>query len=167
MNYRNYAQKTNFTCGTETFDLLPFFATSINIPGINFSLPEVGGKFGTRINVSSDSIAFNSLSIEVLLDEDYKIYKEIMEVVFTHINVESGTFAEFDFDFWCEVNDDMGAKVMKIEYYNCRIESVGDLSLDTSDDTTEQVFSLEIKFDYFKIIESGYETTPVLAVPAE
>ncbi|MCK5535520.1 MAG: hypothetical protein KAI79_01770 [Bacteroidales bacterium] len=162
MNYRNYSQKTNYTCGTEAFDLLPFYATAVNIPGVNFSLPEVGGRSGTKLSVSADNVSFNNLSLEILVDEDYKIYNEIMDIIFDHINVESGSFADFSFDFWCEVNDDMGKKVMKIEYYNCKIESVGDLSLDSSDDVPEQMFSLDIRFDYFKIIKN--EITPELTV---
>ena len=40
---------------------------------------------------------------------------------------------------------------MKIEYHNCQIESVGDISLDTQDDGTQHTMSMELKFDYFTI----------------
>ncbi len=151
-NTRNYSQKSNFMCGSEELDLLPFYVTSINVPGITFSIPEVNTRNGTMINLSPDVIEFNSLSMELLLDEDYNLYKEVMDLIFKNINVESGTFADNVFQFWCEVTDDLGKSVMKIEYYNCRIESVGDLQLDTTDETTETVFSLELKYDYFKIV---------------
>jgi hypothetical protein len=151
MNIRNYSLKTNYICGSNTLDLLPFYVTNINIPGLNFSLPEIGGRSGIKLNMSSDSVTFNGLSMEILMDEDYKVYNEIMNIVFSHINVETGTYADFSFHFWCEVKDDMGKNIMKIDYYDCRIETVGDLTLDSTDETTEQTFNMDLKYDYFKI----------------
>lgn len=43
MNKRNYYQKTNWLGGSDKFEELPFYLTNVNIPGINFNLPEVGG----------------------------------------------------------------------------------------------------------------------------
>lgn len=155
MNKRNYSQRSNYLCGTNVLNLLPFYAQTINIPGLNFSLPEIGGRNGARISLSSDGVVFNTLSIDMIMDEDYQLYKDINKIIFDHLNVETGTFVEFTFDFWCEVTDDLGKSVMKIEYYNCRIESIGDLSLDTMDDSTEHTMNMEIKFDYFKLIDQN------------
>ena len=161
LNQRNYSQKSNFVCGSNVLSSLPFYAQTVNLPGVNFSLPEVGGRSGTRINLNSDTITFSELSIDIIIDEDYTIYKDIMNLVFTKINPETGTYVDFSFDFWIELLDDMGNKVMKIEYYNCKIESVGEASLDSMDDSTENVFSLSLKFDYFKIINQNIPTLRV------
>ena len=64
MNYNNLAQKTNWTAGTDKFPLVPFYLTNISIPGMNFSVPETGSRFGARINLASDTITYNSLSFE-------------------------------------------------------------------------------------------------------
>lgn len=161
MNTRNYSQRSNFTCGSEALELLPFYVQTINIPGVSFSLPELSGRGGVKLNMSGDSVTFNSLSTEIILDEDYMIYKEINDIIFKHINLETGTYADFSFDFWMEMTDDMGKSIMKVEYYNCRIESLGDLSLDATDDTTEQTFSLDLKYDWHKVI---YNNIPALRV---
>jgi hypothetical protein len=155
MNSRNYSQKSNFMCGTEALDLLPFYAQSCNIPGINFSIPEIGGRNGYKLGLSSDTITFGSLSLQIILDENYQIFKDINKIVFDHINVETGTYAEFSFDFWVEVTDALGKSVMKIEYTNCRIETIGDLELDSMDDSTETIFTMELRYDYHTLIYPG------------
>ncbi len=162
MNKRNYAQRSNYMCGTDTLDLLPFYVQTLNLPGMNFGLPEIGGRTGVKLHMTSDTVTFTSLSMEILIDEDYQIYKDIAGLITKHMNVETGSYADFFFDFWIAVTDDMGRVVMKIEYYNCRIESIGDLSLDSQDDTTEQTLPLELMFDYFKISDTG--NMPTLSI---
>ena len=160
LNIRNYSQKTNFMCGSIALELLPFYVTSINIPGITPSLQTVGGRDGASLSMSPANVTYSSLSMEVLIDEDYSIFKEIVSHV--HVKPEMGTFENKYFDFWMVVTNDMGKVVMKIEYYSCLIESIGDVMLAANDDTTENTFSVDIKFDYYKIITG--EGLPVLRV---
>lgn len=155
MNYNNLAQKTNWTAGTDKFPLIPFYLTNISIPGMNFSLPETGSRFGSRINLASDTITFNSLSFDFLIDEDFEIYKTFYSYIYSSINPEKGTFADISFDLWVELNNSKGNKIMKFEFYNCRIESIGDIELDTTSPETEGTMNLSIKFDYFKLLDDN------------
>lgn len=152
MNYNNLAQKTNWTAGTDRFPLVPFYLTNISIPGMNFSVPETGSRFGARINLASDTITYNSLSFDFLIDEDFEIYKTFYDYIYQSINPEKETFADSSFDLWVELNNSKSNKIMKFEFYNCRIESIGDIELDTTSDETEIVMNLGLKFDYFKIL---------------
>jgi len=149
-NTNNFSQKTNFTAGSNSLELLPFYLTSLNIPGINFSHVEVPYKNGSLINFTGDSVVYNTLSIEALVDEDFKIYHEIMSKINENVDVESGQFSNVEFDFWIQINNNKGNTLFKLEFYNCRIESIGDIQLDTQDDMTEFTMPIEIKFDYFK-----------------
>lgn len=153
MNYNNLAQKTNFTAGSDKFENLPFYLTNVNIPGINFSYPEVGGRGSAKLNLTGDTITYNPLSFEMLIDEDFNIYNEFMGAIKDNISVESSSFADNTFTFWVEINNNKGNKIMKFEFYNCRIESLGDIMLDTQDDITEHTLSVEIKYDYFSIVK--------------
>lgn len=162
MNYNNLAQKTNYIAGSDKLELLPFYLTTVNLPGINLSHPEVGGRAG-KLNVTGDTLSYNSLSFEMLVDEDFNIYHEFMDKIFENIDPEEGTFANIEFDFWVEVNNNKGNKLFKVEYYNCRIESIGDVLLDSQDDITEYTMSVDVKYDYYKIIK-GNESIPSLAV---
>jgi len=56
MNYNNFAQKTNFIASSNAFEHLPFYLTSLNVPGVNLTHPEVGGRAATKMKVSSDTI---------------------------------------------------------------------------------------------------------------
>ncbi len=155
MNYNNLAQKTNWTAGTDKFPLVPFYLTNISVPGMNFSVPETGSRFGARINLASDTITYNSLSFDFLIDEDFEIYKTFYDYIYQSINPEKGTFADTSFDLWVELNNSKSNKIMKFEFYNCRIESIGDIELDTTSDETEIVMNLGLKFDYFKILNDA------------
>jgi len=153
MNTNNFAAKTNFVAGSDKLELLPTYLTSVNIPGINLSHPEIGGRSGSRLNVTGDTITWNALSIEVLVDEDFKIYHEFTNRIFENISPENGTFANTEFDFWVEISNSKGNKLFKIEFYNCRFETIADIQLDTQDDITEFLLGLEIKYNYYKIIK--------------
>lgn len=154
MNYRNYSQNTNYVAGSDKLKILPFFITDVNLPGFNLNTPETFNR-GVKVNIMPDTITFNDLSITAIVDEDFKIYRELTDLVFQYINPETGsttgtTFPEFD--FWIEINNSKGNKIFKIEYYNCKIVSLGDLNLDTKDEGIHYTLPIEIRYDYFKII---------------
>ena len=153
MNYNNLAQLTNWTAGTDKFPLMPFYLTSVNIPGMNFSLPETGSRFGARINLSSDTVSYNTLSFDFLIDENFEIYKTFYSYIKDNINPDKGTFADISFNMWLELNNSKGNKILKFEFYNARIESLGDIELNTTNPETEMTMNMSIKFDYFKIID--------------
>lgn len=161
MNYNNLAQKTNFIGGSDKFENLPFYLTNVNIPGINFSYPEIGGRTGARFNLAGDTITYNALSFEMLIDEDFNIYHEFMDKVRENINPETGQFANNTFDFWLQINNNKGNKLMTYYFHNCRIETIGDILLDTQDDMTEHQMTVDIKYDYFTIDKSD-TSIPVL-----
>lgn len=162
MNYNNLAQKTNYIAGSDKLELLPFYLTTVNIPGINLSHVEMGSRSGARFNVTGDTIVYNTLSFEMLIDEDFNIYHEFMDKITSNINPESGSFASIEFDFWIEINNNKGNKLFKMEFYNCRVETISDIQLDTQDDMTEHTMSVDVKYDYYKVIRN--QTIPTLRV---
>lgn len=155
MNYNNLAQKTNYIAGSDKLKLAPFYLTNVNLPGLTFSYPEISGRFGSKVFMAGDNIQYNSLSFEMLIDEDFNLYNEFLDKILENINVETGTFADNTFDFWIEINNNKGNKIMKFEFYNCRIESLGDIQLDTQDDITEHTITVEVRYDYFKRITNN------------
>lgn len=161
MNYNNLHQKTNFTAGSSAFKNIPFFLTSLNIPGLNLTHNLLGARGGAHSITSADTIAWNALSLDLLLDEDLTIYVELMKIIKQNINVETGKFDDFIFDFWIEINNNKGNKILKLDFTNCRIESIGDIQLDTQDDVTEHLLNFSMIYDYY-IIETY--TIPTLIV---
>lgn len=152
LNIRNLAQKTNWTAGSDRFPLVPFFLTNINIPGMSFSLPETGARYGAKMNLGSDTVSYNTLNFDFLIDENFEIYKLFYSYITKSVDVSKGTFNNQNFNFWLELNDNKGHKILKFEFNNCRIESIGDIDLDTTAPDTEITMNLSIKYDYFEIV---------------
>lgn len=155
MNYNNFAQKTNWVASSPAFENVPFYLTSVNIPGMNFSNPEVGGRSSSRIKLNADTITFNSLSFDMMVDEDMLVYKEFMSIIRDNIQVPEGTFEDFNFEFWVELNNNKGNSIMKLEFHNCRLSSISDIILDTQDESTEFLLSVEVDYDYYEIVDTG------------
>lgn len=151
MNINNLAQKTNYIAGSSEFESVPFYLTNVNIPGISLNHTEIGGRNSTKMRLSGDTISWNDLTIEMLIDEDFEIYLELMNVIEKNINAETGTFADFTFNFWIEISNSKGNKILKMDFNNCRINSISDITLDSQDDITEHTLTIEINYDYYKI----------------
>jgi len=160
-NYNNLAQKTNFTAGSDQLELTSLYLQSVNIPGINLAHPELSGRAGARALMSGDTVTFNSLSFELLVDEDFLIYHEFTGKVFDNINPSSGSFANVEFDFWVDIANSKGNHLFKMEFHGCRVESISDIQLDTQDDILEFTLPVDVKFEYFTI-DRGASTIPAL-----
>jgi len=150
MNINNLAQKTNWVGGSAKFKKVPFYLTSLNIPGMDFGNIESGARHSAPINFASDTISFHILAIDMLIDEDFLIYDEFMKVINEHISVDNGTFSNIDFDFFIDISNNKGNHLFTIEFYGCHLESISDIFLDTQDESTEHELNIEIKYDYFK-----------------
>lgn len=161
MNYNNLSQKTNFTAGSSAFTNVPFFITALNIPGFNLGHNQLGARGGSRAISSADTITWNTLSLDLLIDEDLKIYSELMAIIRQNIDANTGNFDDFVFDFWIELNNNKGNKILKLEFKDCRIDSIGDIQLDAQDDITEHIMNFSMLYDYYTI-ESN--TVPTLIV---
>jgi len=159
MNSNNLAQKTNFNAGSNQLQLSQIYLNSVNIPGINFSHPELSSRAGSKLNLTGDTLTYNNLSIEILVDEDFNIYHEISTKIFNNISPITGSFANIEFDFWIDINNSKGYHLFKMEFNSCRIESIGDIQLETNSDETEFTLPVELKFDYFNIIKSNVAPT--------
>lgn len=155
MNYNNLAQRTNWIAGSEKFELVQFYLTSVNIPGISFTLPEIGGRGGARLQLPADTATFSPLSFDMLIDEDFKIYKEFMNIVRKNVSVDNSTFTNDSFDFWIQLNNSKGNTLMKLEFHGCRLESIGDIDLNTTDDSLEQTLNVTIKYDYYELVSDS------------
>jgi hypothetical protein len=146
LNKRNYAETTNYIAGSSKLELMPFYLQSTNIPGMNFTINEISGRGGALLKMSADTIQYNGLSLTVLLDEDFKIYEEFYDIITKSINPNTGTFSIQEFDFWIELNNNKGNNIMKFEFENCKIESLGDIMLDSTTNSTN-TFNIELVFD--------------------
>lgn len=158
INRNNLAQKSTWYCGSSSLDLMLKMTQDFGIPGLNFNHPELYNHSTAAVNFVADNITFNSLSCDVLIDENYKVYLEVMRKVFDQFNPENGTFASQEFDWFTTLTNNKGNDIIRIDYYNCRFESIGDITLSTQGDETFSTMSIGIKYDYFFI--NGQRSIP-------
>lgn len=160
-NINNLAQKTNFIAGSNTLKIAPIFVTNISIPAMNLSHLEIGGRFGTKLHVSSDHATFNQISLECLIDEDFRILTEILKNIRKNYSPTNGTFTNNSFDFWLQLNNSKGNPILRFDFKNVRITSFGEVNLTTQDDTNSGTFSIDLMYDYYDLIEFDKLTSDV------
>lgn len=151
LNYNNLAQTTNFRCGSNTLNLSGVFVQTASVPGISFSHPRIGARSGANAKVQADSIEFNPLNIQMLIDDDFEVLKEITGFISKIINPESGSFALVPMDFWVESYDLKGNFLFKVEFKNAYIDSLDEVQLSTMDDNPINTLSMTISYDYYEI----------------
>ena len=151
MNLNNLAQKTAWEAGSNKLQLANLYLQNFSIPGISFSHPDIYAHPAARLGLVADSISFNECSLDLLIDENYRMYFEIMDTVFKQINPENGTFANQEFDFFVNLKNQKGENVFTVNFFNCRFTSVSDITLSTQGDETYNTLSVSLRYDYYKI----------------
>lgn len=149
-NIGNVYQKTNFILGSDELEYGPIFLQSVNLPGISLTHPETYSQQGQLSYASADVKSFNSLNFDIVIDENFDSYFDFMEKVFKNVNTEEGTFVEETyFDLWIVITNLKGKPLFKYTCHNCRIASIGDVDLNTTDEGTPSTFSVEVIYDYY------------------
>jgi hypothetical protein len=148
----NFTKTSNFTVGGDYLQGLMPNITNVTLPGVNFRIPEGGARSGVANMFGSDSILYNTISIDVLLDEKMEVYKNILNKIQDTVDIYDNTFNTEPFDMWVEVHDNFGSSILKIEYYDCRFESIGDVDFFTDDDE-ELVLNITIRVGSSKLIK--------------
>lgn len=151
MNDNNLAQHINYIMGSNELNLSLMYLQNCSLPGISFSHPESGSTFNTKIRFQADSVSFNPLTLTILLREDFANYRELMEKAFDLYDPENGTFKQKDFNLFIINNNLKGNYLFKVDYFNCKIESIDDIDLSTNDDSIPVTFTCSIVYDYYRI----------------
>lgn len=166
INTVNFSNKTNMMAGSPEFALSGFYIQRCGLPGISYGHPEFGGRSSGKMSVVSDTAVFGELSLDILMDENMLVYNELMKTVMNQTNTSTGNFAQKEFEFWIVLTDSFGKDLIRWNFHGCKIESIGDIDFDYSDESTEYMMSISIKYDTFDFIHFGANsnTIPTLNV---
>lgn len=154
MNQLNYAQHTNFIAGSPQLGNIHMYLTNATVPGVNFSLPEAYN-IGMKALMPADSVSFNGLSVEVLCDEDFKVYEHMINEFRKSKSFTNGSFANRMFDYYTEIYNNKGNLIFTVWFRNCRLENISDISLSSNDPSVINTFSLSMQFEWFEIKHEG------------
>lgn len=157
-NLINYSRSSNYRIYLPILKNIVNYAQTISMPGFSFSLPEYGGFTGSKIYNAPDSVSYDSLTINLLLDEKYDIYKQLLNFIRQSVHPNNGTFKNISFTMAVEVVDNKGYDTFKVFFEGCRVESIGGFDFSSNSEDVEQTLSLTIKFDDFYIPEKLEKT---------
>lgn len=153
-NPNNLQTTSNYQVGISFLGDDILYAQNISIPGFNFNPIEQGGRSGTRVLFMSDTFAFDSITLDLFVDEKLELYKKLLKYVKDRINLDKDTFANKEFDCWVEIFNPMGISLLKIEYFGCFLDSIGALDLSSSEDT-ETTISLSIRITSYEVQDNS------------
>ena len=151
MNINNLAQNINFIVGSNELRLPLYYLQTAILPGVSFSHPEAGTRYGSKLHFHADSLTFNQLNLGFLLAEDFSNYNEFINRIYSEYNPKNGTFKTNDFNLFLIPCNLKGSSLYSVVFHNCKLESIDDIDLSTNDDSDFKTFNVNIVYDYYLI----------------
>ncbi len=131
---------------------------TFTLPSINMAPPKVNGRAGAQVALAADVVEYDDLTVDIILDKQWKVWNDLYQHFLNGLNVEQGTFSKENiFDTWIEFFDGEGKSVKKFNFYKCRLLSFGDVSLTTMDGEDQlNTITLSFTFDYMEDTEISF-----------
>ena len=152
INNNSYSTVSNISFGSNEMKNLWWNAQTFQLPAITTTGIKINTRAGAMIGLASDTVEYDDLSIDLILDKEWKVYDELYAHFLKRLNVETGEFLKFDqFDLWVELFNGEGHSVKKFWFYNCRLQSFGDMLFNTQTSEDElNVLNMTFSFDYLE-----------------
>lgn len=150
----NFSQKTNFIAGCPQIPGMEFYIQDVSLPGISLELAEAR-TFALSKYLAATGHSYGSLSFNVLIDEDFKIYDMFFKNIVDSKALINGTYAQIEYDFYVQVYNNKGKLLFTEFFKDCILESIGDVSLSSTDSSVINTFSADFKFDWLEIQREG------------
>lgn len=158
-NANNISQKTNFILGSSQIPKTIFMVQTVSIPSISVSHPTgIGGRFGVQLKVGADNSEYSDVTFTILVDEDLIVFKELMKLMQKQVQPGTGVFEDLDWEFWLQANNNKGHELFRIDFVHSRLASIGDISLDSMDDSIGTM-DITISYDYYVLSEREDQQT--------
>ena len=161
----NLFQPTSFrvVIDRQNYSNLRFFVQRVNHPGASNSPAEVPFSRIGGVPMPGNTMTYGSLTMDVLLDEDFKSYIEMYEWMLRLVNTKqvnardaysrsSSPTATYS-DIVITALSNSNNKNVEFKYRDCVPVSIGDVSMEATNSGVEFLtFNAEFRFSYFEII---------------
>lgn len=161
----NYLQPTSFklVIDRRNYPNLEFFCQTITHPGMIINPVELGIPRLAGLPIPGESLTFNELSTNVILDENLEGYSEMYNWILRLINTNMGnvgrggmnsdtstpTYADITLSILSSHNN----QTKQIRYIDCIPTALGDIQFEsTADGQTFITFAATFRFNYFKLV---------------
>ncbi len=161
INNNSYSTTSNIQFGMTTLEGIDLNAQTFSLPEISMSPPAINTRSGANIHLAADTVDYSEISIEVILDKEWKMYTLLYNHFVKRLNVENAQFVkEGTFDMWLNVYNGEGIVVKTFWFYRCRLVSFGGMDFDimTTDDDLNTM-SLSFVFDYVEFDNNFRDNT--------
>jgi len=152
MSSRNFTHNSNFIFNTNLFsdEDVSYYVQEANLPGLGFSHIQVGRQ-SSMMNFQGDTLIYNDLTLNFIIDEELKVWKDIIVKMQKMREVYEGTAENIEKSGYLEIHDDNSKIIIKIEFINLMIESIDDLQFSTNTEDEIITCSINLKYDYYNI----------------
>lgn len=151
MSTRNFTHNSNFIFGTNLFGEETTYAIQeCTLPGVTFSHIDIGRQ-SVMGHMQGDTLVYNDLSISIIIDEELKTWKEIVQSMQQMRNPVDGNGKIIEKMGWLEIHDDNTNKILKLDFVGMMLESIDDLQYSTNSEDEIITCSIGLKYDYYTI----------------
>ena len=161
----NYLQPTSFklVLDRRNYPNLEFFCQTITHPGIILNPVELGIPRLAGLPIPGESLTFNELSTNIILDENLKGYEEMYNWILRLVNTNIGSggrgsiYTDKDVPTYADITlsilSSHNNQTKQVRYLDCIPTSLGDIQFEsTSDGQTFITFAASFRFNYFKLV---------------
>jgi hypothetical protein len=162
-NNLNYLQPTSFklVLDRQNYPNLEFFCQNVTHPGMLLSAVEVPFRKVAGVPFAGDTLTFNELSANIILDEDMQGYKEMYNWLRRILDTNqesplnrSTTVAPTYADITLHILSSHNNSTMQIRYLECVPTTLGDIQFESTSAGTDFItFSASFRFNYFELLE--------------
>jgi len=156
----NFLQPTNFKVVIDhtKFGNLEFFAQRVIHPGVSVQAPLVPYKRIASISVPGDTLAFEDLSMDVLVDEQMNTYVEVFNLISSMVQTAQQDALRKDatndqtMDITLTITSSANNVVKQIRYIDCVATNIGTILLEATSETSPVItFPVTFKIGYYEI----------------
>jgi len=161
----NYLQPTSFklVIDRKNYPNLEFFCQSITHPGMILNPVELGIPRLAGLPIAGESLTFNELSTNILVDENMNGYEEMYNWILRLVNTNMGgnrypgvstggsipSYADITLSILSSHNN----QTKQVRYIDCVPTALGDIQFEsTADGQTFITFAATFRFNYFKLV---------------
>jgi len=149
MSVRNFTHKSNFIFGSNLLDENSiYYVQSTNLPGLSLNHISTSTR-SMSLNFQGDTLVFNDLNLNIILDEELNTWKDIVNTIFKMRKDGVGTLA--DQTSWLEIHDDNSNLILKLFFHGSLIESIGDVEYESNSEDDILTLPLTIKYNFYSI----------------
>ena len=127
-------------------------AQTFQLPSISLTPPQINSRSGALVGLASDTVDYGDLSMDLILDKEWKVWDDLYRFFIQELDVEKGIFLkQKKLDIWIEYFDGSGKSKKKFFFYNCRLLNFGEVQSSTMDsDDTLNTLNIGFLFDYME-----------------